>query len=148
MVTWLVLSVCVCRELPVTTDGFREVKTLQPKTFAAVFFCVISRRNNCGYGGMHTDRFSLLLQTIFFRWLWRRCLWLSVTGCPVFFNHRIHDGQGKLLQTLFSLSTPLISLIAGILILAVPRLLNYIVAIFLIIIGLIGLFGGSDFHMR
>ena len=36
--------------------------------------------------------------------------------------------------------TPLISLIAGILILIVPRLLNYIVAIYLIIIGLVGLF--------
>jgi hypothetical protein len=39
--------------------------------------------------------------------------------------------------------TPLISLIAGILILAVPRLLNYIVAIYLIIIGLLGLFGAG-----
>jgi hypothetical protein len=37
--------------------------------------------------------------------------------------------------------TPLISLIAGILILAVPRLLNYIVAIYLIVIGVVGLFG-------
>ncbi|MCB1467888.1 MAG: DUF3096 domain-containing protein [Rhizobiaceae bacterium] len=36
--------------------------------------------------------------------------------------------------------TPLVSLIAGILILVVPRLLNYIVAIYLIIIGLLGLF--------
>lgn len=36
---------------------------------------------------------------------------------------------------------PLVSLIAGILILAVPRLLNFIVAIYLIIIGLIGIFG-------
>ena len=36
---------------------------------------------------------------------------------------------------------PLVSLIAGILILAVPRLLNFIVAIYLIVIGLIGLFG-------
>jgi Protein of unknown function (DUF3096) len=35
--------------------------------------------------------------------------------------------------------TPLISLIAGILILIVPRLLNYIVAIYLILIGIIGL---------
>lgn len=41
---------------------------------------------------------------------------------------------------------PLISLIAGILILAVPRLLNYIVAVYLIIIGLIGLFGGGNFR--
>ncbi|MBR8230474.1 DUF3096 domain-containing protein [Burkholderia vietnamiensis] len=36
---------------------------------------------------------------------------------------------------------PLVSLIAGILILVVPRLLNYIVAIYLIVIGLLGLFG-------
>ena len=34
---------------------------------------------------------------------------------------------------------PLVSLIAGILILVMPRLLNYIVAIYLIIIGLLGL---------
>jgi len=37
--------------------------------------------------------------------------------------------------------TPLISLIAGILILVMPKLLNFIVAIYLIAIGLIGLFG-------
>jgi hypothetical protein len=37
---------------------------------------------------------------------------------------------------------PLVSLIAGILILIMPRLLNYIVAIYLIVIGLLGLFGG------
>jgi hypothetical protein len=43
---------------------------------------------------------------------------------------------------------PLISLIAGILILVVPRLLNYIVAVYLIVTGLIGLFGGSGFHIR
>ena len=35
--------------------------------------------------------------------------------------------------------TPLVALIAGILILLMPRLLNYIVAIYLILIGLIGL---------
>jgi Protein of unknown function (DUF3096) len=40
---------------------------------------------------------------------------------------------------------PLVSLIAGILILVVPRLLNYIVAIYLIIIGLLGLFGPLRF---
>ena len=39
---------------------------------------------------------------------------------------------------------PLISLLAGILILMVPRLLNYIVAIYLIVIGLIGIFGGGN----
>ncbi len=36
--------------------------------------------------------------------------------------------------------TPLISLIAGVVILIMPRLLNYIVALYLIIVGLIGLF--------
>lgn len=34
---------------------------------------------------------------------------------------------------------PIVSLIAGILILVIPRLLNYIVAIYLIIVGLLGL---------
>ena len=43
---------------------------------------------------------------------------------------------------------PLIALIAGILILVAPRLLNYIVAIYLIVIGLLYLIGGSNFHMR
>jgi cobalamin synthase len=37
--------------------------------------------------------------------------------------------------------TPLVALIAGILILLVPRLLNYVVAIYLIIVGLTGLNG-------
>ena len=36
---------------------------------------------------------------------------------------------------------PLVALIAGILILVMPRMLNYIVAVYLIIVGLIGLFG-------
>ncbi len=34
---------------------------------------------------------------------------------------------------------PLVALIAGILILLVPRLLNYIVAIYLIVIGIMGI---------
>jgi hypothetical protein len=34
---------------------------------------------------------------------------------------------------------PIIALIAGILILVIPRLLNFVVAIYLIIIGLVGL---------
>ena len=43
--------------------------------------------------------------------------------------------------------TPLISLIAGILILVMPKLLNFIVAIYLIIIGLVGLFGGGSLRL-
>ena len=34
---------------------------------------------------------------------------------------------------------PVVALIAGILILIIPRLLNYIVAVYLIVIGIIGL---------
>jgi hypothetical protein len=36
---------------------------------------------------------------------------------------------------------PLVALVAGVAILLVPRLLNYIVAIYLIVIGLLGLVG-------
>ena len=43
---------------------------------------------------------------------------------------------------------PLISLLAGILILVMPRLLNYIVALYLIIIGLLGLLGTGNFNLR
>jgi hypothetical protein len=45
--------------------------------------------------------------------------------------------------------TPLISLIAGVLILVMPKLLNYIIALYLIVVGLLGLFGtGGSFHFR
>lgn len=44
--------------------------------------------------------------------------------------------------------TPLISLLAGILILVVPRLLSTIVAIYLIVIGLVGLFGAGTLRLN
>jgi hypothetical protein len=44
--------------------------------------------------------------------------------------------------------TPLISLIAGIIILVAPRMLNYIVAIYLIVIGLLGLFGAGSMRLH
>ena len=46
-------------------------------------------------------------------------------------------------MTLTFALTPLVSLIAGILILIMPKLLNYIVAGYLIVVGLIGLFNLS-----
>jgi Protein of unknown function (DUF3096) len=36
---------------------------------------------------------------------------------------------------------PITALIAGVLILVMPKLLNYIIALYLIVIGLVGLFG-------
>ena len=41
---------------------------------------------------------------------------------------------------------PLVSLVAGILILIVPRMLPYIVAAYLIVVGILGLFG--DIRLR
>ena len=43
--------------------------------------------------------------------------------------------------------TPILSLLAGILILVMPRLLNYIVAVYLIVIGLVGLFGAGGMRL-
>jgi len=45
------------------------------------------------------------------------------------------------IMNLFVSIGPVIALIAGILILIMPRLLNYIVAIYLILVGVLGLFG-------
>ena len=42
---------------------------------------------------------------------------------------------------------PIVALVAGILILLIPRLLNYIVAIYLIVIGLIGLIGTGSLRI-
>ena len=44
--------------------------------------------------------------------------------------------------------TPLISLLAGVLILIMPKLLNYIVAAYLIVVGVIGILGVNSVHMR
>jgi len=43
---------------------------------------------------------------------------------------------------------PLVALLAGILILVMPRLLNYIVAVYLIVTGLLGLFGAGNLHLH
>jgi hypothetical protein len=68
----------------------------------------------------------------------------------VWFGRGAHTGASITHQviTMTLALTPLISLIAGILILVVPRLLNYIVAIYLIVIGLVGIFGTGNFNLR
>ena len=43
---------------------------------------------------------------------------------------------------------PLLALVAGILILLMPRLLNFVVAIYFIAIGLIGLLNLHSFHFH
>jgi hypothetical protein len=62
---------------------------------------------------------------------------------------RIYGNNGGNPNMNVSLSIgPVISLIAGILILIVPRLLNYIVAVYLILIGLVGLMGSGYFRLH
>jgi hypothetical protein len=50
-------------------------------------------------------------------------------------------------MTLHITLVPVVSLIAGVLILIFPKLLNRIVAIYLIAVGLIGLFDGGSWHL-
>ena len=42
---------------------------------------------------------------------------------------------------------PLVALIAGILILLIPRILNFVVAIYLILIGIVGLWPRLIYHV-
>ena len=50
-----------------------------------------------------------------------------------------HDAQAETPMTISPHLSPVVSIIAGVLILIMPRLLNYIVAIYLIVTGIIGL---------
>ena len=49
--------------------------------------------------------------------------------------------RGGAVTVRYATLSPFVALLAGILILLMPRLLNYIVAIYLVLIGLIGIFG-------
>ena len=65
---------------------------------------------------------------------------------PTVVHQPVHPTRDNAMNLHLSIG-PLVSLIAGILILIMPRLLNYIVAIYLIVIGLIGLFGTGAIHL-
>ena len=60
--------------------------------------------------------------------------WLTSTAA-------LAQTRGEAVTIRFTTFSPFIALLAGILILIMPRLLNYIVAIYLLLIGLIGIFG-------
>ena len=60
--------------------------------------------------------------------------WLTTTAA-------FAQTRGEAVTIRFTTFSPFIALLAGILILIMPRLLNYIVAIYLLLIGLIGIFG-------
>jgi hypothetical protein len=59
-------------------------------------------------------------------------------------NHQFTQSEAA---TMTIAMTPLISLIAGILILLMPKLLNYIVAGYLILIGITGLLNSSGINL-
>jgi hypothetical protein len=54
--------------------------------------------------------------------------------------------QGRFLNIHLGL-TPVIALLAGVLILVMPKLLNYIIAFYLIAVGLIGILGVHQLHL-
>jgi len=60
---------------------------------------------------------------------------MSTTGAA------LAQARGGVVTIRFGAISPFIALLAGILILIMPRLLNSIVAVYLILIGLIGIFG-------
>jgi hypothetical protein len=53
----------------------------------------------------------------------------------------IYTGAKGVIMPSHSIIGPVVALIAGIIILIFPRVLNYVVAIYLIIIGILGIFG-------
>jgi len=65
----------------------------------------------------------------------------SILRTKPFFVVLFYKGYPMNLHLAF---TPLVSLVACIVLLVMPRLLNYFVAIYLIVIGLIGLFGTGN----
>jgi len=72
-----------------------------------------------------------------------RALWviLLIAVQAVAARSALAQTRGGSVTLRYGSFSPIIAVMAGILILIMPRLLNYIVAVYLILIGLIGLFG-------
>ena len=58
-------------------------------------------------------------------------------------RYAIVESEQRTMNITLSL-VPVVSILAGILILVIPRLLSTIVAIYLIVVGLVGLFGSGS----
>ena len=72
--------------------------------------------------------------------------WVGVASLFICINllatvSALAQSRGGAVTIRYTMVSPFIALLAGILILFIPRLLNYIVAIYLILIGLIGILG-------
>jgi Protein of unknown function (DUF3096) len=66
-------------------------------------------------------------------------LLIGIQGFMV--SSALAQARGGSITVRYAGISPFVALLAGILILIMPRLLNYIVAIYLILVGLIGIFG-------
>jgi Protein of unknown function (DUF3096) len=73
----------------------------------------------------------------------QRIMWvLLLIGMQGFLvSSALAQTRGGAVTVRFATISPFIALLAGILILIIPRLLNFIVAFYLILVGLIGIFG-------
>ena len=62
---------------------------------------------------------------------------------PNLYREHSREAEAKLQQGahMTVMLTPIVSLIAGIIILIYPQILNYVIAIYLILIGILGLIG-------
>ncbi len=72
-----------------------------------------------------------------------RAFWLIllIAVQAVFTQSAFALPRGGSLTLRYTTLAPIVALLAGILILVRPRFLNYVVAVYLILVGLIGLFG-------
>ena len=72
----------------------------------------------------------------------RLVFFIAVVGlCCLGITPLLAQSGGGAVSLRYAVISPFIALLAGILILIIPRLLNYIVAIYLILVGLVGIFG-------
>jgi len=71
-----------------------------------------------------------------------RAFWpILLIATQYFAASALAQTRGGALTIRYAVVSPYIALLAGICILLVPRLLSYIVAVYLILVGLIGIFG-------
>jgi hypothetical protein len=71
----------------------------------------------------------------------RSSLWIPLVALQVIVTQPVAAQARGAVTIRYGTLSPIIALLAGILILVRPRLLNYVVAIYLILVGLIGIFG-------
>jgi hypothetical protein len=109
-----------CRVIAAQTVGFRP---------AAPYVLTTLEAEHCHDGGSRVQ-----LKT-------RSSLWIPLVALQVIVTQPVAAQARGAVTIRYRALSPIVALLAGILILVRPRLLNYVVAIYLILVGLIGIFG-------